>query len=65
MNNEIKEYDYINSINEPKKLVIYPLKDRVYPFILWSRRTGDFCGHGHLTPDELHNWLVHYGLGEK
>lgn len=65
MRNEIKEYNYVNDINEPKKLVVYPLKDGKYPCILWSTRTGDFCGSGNLTPDELHNWLAHYGLEEK
>lgn len=47
------------------KLVVHPLKDGVYPCTLWSRRTGDLCGHGNLTPDELHDWLAHYGLEEK
>lgn len=65
MDNEIKEYNYINDINEPKKLVVHPLKDGVYPCTLWSRRTGDFCGSGNLTPDGLHEWLAHYGLEEK
>lgn len=65
MSNEIKEYEYINDINEPKKLVVYPLKDGVYPCFLWSTRTGDCCGSGSLTPDRLHDWLAHYGLEEK
>ncbi len=65
MDNETKEYDYVNDINEPKKLVVYPLKDGTYPCMLWSRRTGDLCGHGNLTPDELHDLLAHYGLEEK
>lgn len=65
MNNAIKEYDYVNDMNEPKKLVVYPLKDGVYPCTLWSRKTGDWCGSGNLTPDKLHDWLAHYGLKEK
>lgn len=65
MDNEVKEYDYINDINEPKKLVVYPLKNGVYTCILWSRRTGDMCGYYNFTPDELHNFLAHYGLKEK
>lgn len=65
MNNEIKEYDYINDLNEPKKLVVHPLKNGVYMCTLWSRRTGDFCGSGKLTSDELHDMLAHYGLEEK
>ena len=64
MSNEIKEYNYINDINEPKKLVVYPLKDGVHPYALWSRRTGDLCGNGTLTPERLHQWLEHYGLKE-
>ena len=64
MDNTIKTYDYTNDINEPKRLVVHPLKDGVYPCTLWSRRTGDLCGSGDLTPDELHNWLVYYGIKE-
>lgn len=65
MSNEIKEYNYVNGINEPKKLVVYPLKGGQYPCTLWSRRTGDFCGGSSLTPDELHDFLAHYDLEEK
>lgn len=65
MKNEVKKYDYINDINEPKRLVVYPLENGAHPCTLWSRRTGELCGGGNLTPDELREWLAHYGLEEE
>ena len=60
----MKEYNYINDIGEPKKLVVYDLKDEKYSVVLLSRRTGDCCGTGELTPQELSDYLKHYNIKE-
>ncbi len=60
----IKEADYVNDIGEMKKIVVYPMKNGKYPFSLWSMRTGDFCGSGEKTKDEINDFFQHYRIVE-
>ena len=61
----LKESNYVNDIGEMKKIVVYPMKDGKYPFSLWSLRTGDFCGNGEKTAEELNEFYQHYRINEQ
>lgn len=56
----MKEYNYTNDLGYHKKLIIGELKDGKYPVTLWSNDTGDFCGTGNMTPQQLTDFLIHY-----
>ena len=58
----MKEYNYINDIGEPKRLVVYEIKNGKYPVVLWSMRTGDWCGSREMTEKELTEYLKHYNI---
>ena len=60
----IKECNYVNDIGRFKKIVVYAPKDGKYPFDLWSNETGDFCGHGMKTREELNEFFQHYRIAE-
>ena len=59
-----KEYNYINGIGEPKKIIISTEKNENgnYSFTLWSNRTGDFCGSGEKTKEQIKKYLKHYNI---
>ena len=57
----MKQYYYTNDTGYHKKLVIEE-KDGKYYVQLWSMDTGDFCGSGEMTKDELDAFLKHYGI---
>ena len=61
----LKEFDYINDIGRFKKIVVYPEKDGKYPFSLWSNETGDFCGNGEKTLEQLNDFMMHYKINYK
>ena len=59
----MKEYTYVNDIGEPKKIVIGEKNtDDTFPIFLWSLRTGDYCGGGKMTKEELEHYFNHYGI---
>lgn len=60
----MKTYCYTNDLGAHKKLVVYPLENGKHPVTLWCMDNGEFAGSGHLTPDELKDWLTHYGIKE-
>ena len=56
----VKEYNYHNDFGYYKKLVVYPKKNGKYPVIIWNNGTGDNCGSGELTEEQLNEFLRHY-----
>lgn len=58
----MKEYNYTNDLGYHKKLIIGELKDGKYSVTLWSNDTGDFCGTGSMTPQQLTDFLIHYHI---
>lgn len=60
----MKEYNYTNMLGYHKKLVVSdaPNKEGKYSCTLWSNTTGDYCGSGEMTAEELDELLSHYGL---
>ena len=60
----IKEANYVNDIGHLKKIIVYKPKNGLYPFSLWSMQTGDFCGSGEKTRDELNEFFAHYKINE-
>lgn len=61
----IKEVNYINDMGHNKKIVIFEPKDDKYPFELWSNQTGDWCGNGKKTKEELNEYFEHYHVFER
>lgn len=58
-----KTYTYINGLGRMKKIVTGKKKNGKYPFTLWDIQTGEFCGWGERTPEELQDFLDdHYGI---
>ena len=57
-----KEYCYINDLGRMKKIVIGEKKNGKYPINLWDMQNGEFCGFGEKTPEELQDFLDHYGI---
>lgn len=62
MSKLLKEFHYTNDIGYHKTLAVYEKENDKYPVMLWSRDTGDFCGSGKLTEQELKGYLKHYGI---
>lgn len=58
------EYTYTNDLGHHKKIVVESVnaEDGKFHFQLWSMDTGDFCGSGDVTADELREFLHHYGI---
>ena len=58
------EYTYTNDLGYRKKIVVESVnvEDGKFPFQIWSMDTGDFCGSGNITADELREFLHHYGI---
>jgi hypothetical protein len=56
------EYTYTNDLGYHKKIVIESIDDGKFHCQLWSMDTGDFCGQGDMTADELRAFLHHYGI---
>lgn len=65
MSNYLKSFQYTNSWGLHKELVVYEKVDGKYPVTLWSLDTGDFCGRGDMTTQELNDYLKHYGIEER
>lgn len=57
-------YDYINDIGEPKILILhkYPNLQGLTSFQIWSQSTGDYCGSGYMTPQQLEDFCNHYKI---
>lgn len=61
----MREFEYVNGYGIPKKLVVGESQNGKYPVTLWSMDTGDFCGNGELTPEQLNRYLEHFGIKER
>lgn len=59
-----QHYDYVNDLGYHKRLTVeFPKRENGKYFCsLWSRDTGDCCGTGDLTENEIEEMLSHYGL---
>lgn len=59
-----REYNYTNDMGYHKQLLINidAKQDDKYPCTLWSMDTGDFCGSGMMTYEEIKALLAHYGV---
>lgn len=57
-----KSFNYTNDIGESKRIDIGELTEKGYYCVLWSMRTGDFCGSGYMTEKELFEFLNHYNI---
>ena len=57
----MKEYHYVNDYGYNKKLLIDEEEEEM-PFSIWSMDTGDFCGAGTMTREQLNDFLQHYGI---
>ena len=60
-----KTFDYINGLGIPKRLVVGEMKDGKYHVTLWEMRHGEFAGSGNMTPEELNDYLAHFGIEER
>ena len=58
----IKTYTYVNDLGALKKLEVHPLKNGKHFVMLWCMENGELAGTGHLTPQELKDWLTHYNV---
>ena len=56
------EYTYTNDLGYHKKIVVEYVEDGKFHCQIWSMDTGDLCGHGDMTADELREFLHHYGI---
>lgn len=62
MNKLSKEYHYTNDMGYHKILHVEETDNNTYSCQIWSRDTGDFCGSGTLSKQELQDFLTHYGI---
>ena len=62
----MKEYNYINDLGCPKKLVVRPLNGKgEYTTTIWNILNGECCGIGQATAKELNEFLAHYGYSKQ
>lgn len=58
----MKEFNYINDLGCPKKLVVRPLNGKgLYATTIWNMWNGECCGVGEATAQELDEFLKNYG----
>jgi len=65
MGDYIKNFQYVNAMGYRKELLVYEKTNGKYYVTLWSLDTGDFCGSGHMTTQELNDYLKHFGVEEE
>ena len=67
MSREIRKFNYVNDMGYNKQLVVYldDAEDGKYECTLWSTDTGDLCGSGRLSKDQINDLLEHYGVPER
>lgn len=65
MGKYLKSFRYTNSLGFHKELVVYEKVDGKYPVTLWSLDTGDWCGNGNMTIQELNDYLKHFDIEEE
>ena len=65
MSKYLKSFQYTNNMGYHKELTVYEKVDGKYPVMLWSLDTGDYCGKGNMTTQELNDYLKHYGIEEE
>ena len=63
--NILKTLEYINDIGCSKAIVIYKPRDSKYPFCIFNKDNGEFCGGGEKTRRELNKFLKYYNVAEK
>lgn len=59
-----KEYCYTNKIGRLKRLEVRTekTKEGKYWYVIWDVMTGECCGGGENTAEELASFLSYYGL---
>lgn len=58
----MQEFNYINDLGCPKKLVVRPLNDKgLYATTIWNMANGELCMVGEATAQELDDFLRYYG----
>lgn len=65
MSKYLKSFRYTNSMGYHKELAVYEKVKGKYPVMLWSLDTGDLCGTGNMTTQELNDYLRHFGIEEE
>lgn len=65
MSEYLKSFRYTNSMGYHKELAVYKKVNGKYPVMLWSLDTGDLCGSGDMTTQELNDYLKHFGIEEE
>lgn len=56
---------YRNDYGLLKEMIIKPKEDGTYDCQLWCLDTGNYCGSGNLTREQLNKLCEHYGLEER
>jgi len=62
MSDYLKSFKYTNSKGYHKELAVYKKVNGKYPVMLWSLDTGDLCGKGNLTAQELKDYLKQFDI---
>lgn len=58
-----KTYNYTNDLGYHKTLAVeFPPIEGKYACSLWCADTGDYCGGGNATAEQIEQILNHYGL---
>lgn len=61
---KMKSYTYVNDIGRTKRIDISindPEKEK-YHVVLWDVKTGEFCGSGYKTKEELIHYFNYYHI---
>ena len=57
----IRSYTYTNFDGRLKALIMRPsTKDNYFYFEIWNMSTGDYCGSGCATENDIKNFLSKY-----
>lgn len=58
----MREFNYINKLGCPKKLVARSLNSQgLYAVTIWNMANGERCGTGEVAEQELKKFLHNYG----
>jgi hypothetical protein len=57
-------FNYTNDIGRSKSLMVYGAdkQDDKYCCVIWDNTTGEYCGSGYKTKEEITEFLAHYGI---
>lgn len=55
---------YTNDLGRSKSMMVYGAEkqDNKYLCILWDNMTGEHCGSGYMSKEEITDFLGHYGI---